>query len=96
MCFSAQVGVKAPGTATRTTFFSLNSTKRMSVSLESKISEHWTRRLHTFAGVVLDGQAAAVEAGLVGGVRDVEEADVLGEGLAGERCHFECLVCLVR
>lgn len=25
MCFSAQVGVKAPGTATRTTFFSLNS-----------------------------------------------------------------------
>lgn len=24
-CFSAQVGVKAPGTATRTTFFSLNS-----------------------------------------------------------------------
>lgn len=27
MCFSAQVGVKAPGTATRTTFFSLNSAK---------------------------------------------------------------------
>lgn len=26
-CFSAQVGVKAPGTATRTTFFSLNSAK---------------------------------------------------------------------
>lgn len=45
--------------------------------------------MRTFAGVVLDGQAAAVEAGLVGRVRDVQEADVLGEGLAGERCHFE-------
>lgn len=27
ICFSEQVGVKAPGTATRTTFFSLNSAK---------------------------------------------------------------------
>lgn len=43
----------------------------------------------TFAGLVLDGQAAAVEAGLVGRVGDVEEANVLGEGLAGERCHFD-------
>lgn len=36
MCFSAQVGVKAPGTATRTTFFSLNSTKRSQYLKRSK------------------------------------------------------------
>lgn len=36
MCFSAQVGVKAPGTATRTTFFSLNSAKKRSVYLHDQ------------------------------------------------------------
>lgn len=49
----------------------------------------------TFAGVVLDGETAAVEAGLVGRVRDVLEADVLGEGLAGERSHTEYVDNLV-
>lgn len=43
----------------------------------------------TLARLVGHGHAAdLVEAALVGDVGDVAEGDVVGERLAGERCHF--------
>lgn len=91
MCFSEQVGVKAPGTATMTTFLSLNS----AVVCESVEGKHSGgggcvgSRMRTFAGIELLREAAGIEARLLRRVRDVHEGDVLREGLADERCHFE-------
>lgn len=98
MCCSEQVGVKAPGTATTTTFLFLNSVVVVVGQQDHKTTHTvvaW-KWIHTFAGLVCDGHAAdLVEVALVCDVGDVVEGDVLRERLAGERCHFVCVcVCV--
>lgn len=96
-CFSWHVGVKAPGTATRTTFLDWNSVfpvgKRRRLEIGGFMGGVlWEREgggvVYTLACIVLDGQTAGCEVEGAGGV-DVGEGYAFGEGGAGlEAGHF--------
>lgn len=81
------VGVKAPGTETMTSFFSLASARGGLVYILWVLDKGIIG--YTFAGVVLDGDAAGCYAGEFWGVGDVGESDAFGEvvsGLEGSHC----------
>ena len=93
-----QVGVKAPGTETRTTFLFWNSTSKAGeLAHASNAScaqlEYWHgNRKRTLAGIVLGGDAASRNLGGLGRRRDVGEGNTLGEGVSGfEGRHLKVL-----